>query len=265
MDLRGYDDAVMVDMLVTQAFWEDSSPALRSRWGLKAKGDVLVNVTAYLRTGSAAVDGQLRVEIPSALLNPVVTSVKLPATPATASGDHVTAVSSLVVVPAGAYELWWPNGYGAHPLYNVTATFVSAGGEASAMTRRVGFRRTFIRRVPIEGQPGRTMFFEVNGVKLFNKGSNLVPATPFHVQESELQRRTLQGAVDAHQSIIRVWGGGVYETDDTYDFADENGLMMWQGPPHTPPPLHHFPPSHPLTYAPLCVPAPCDACRGHLR
>lgn len=38
----------------------------------------------------------------------------------------------------------------------------------------------------------------------------------------------LQAAVDANMNLLRVWGGGVYQSDDFYDMADEMGLMIWE-------------------------------------
>ena len=42
------------------------------------------------------------------------------------------------------------------------------------------------------------------------------------------QRRVLASARDANMNMIRLWGGGYYESDAFYDLADEFGLMLWQ-------------------------------------
>lgn len=76
----------------------------------------------------------------------------------------------LVKVPPGAAELWWPNGYGTRTLYNMTASFLSAGlglrsrldsssksapvsGQASApessVTSTTGFRTVDLVQEPI--------------------------------------------------------------------------------------------------------------------
>ena len=76
---------------------------------------------------------------------------------------------------------------------------------------------------------GETFFFEVNGFRTFLKGANLVPIhiLPERVTKQKIEE-LLTFAKEAHMNVIRVWGGGMYESDYLYARADELGLLIWQ-------------------------------------
>lgn len=77
---------------------------------------------------------------------------------------------------------------------------------------------------------GATFYFRVNGVSIFAKGSNLIPTNilPELGQNETYIRYLLQSSKDVHMNMLRVWGGGVYESDVLYSIADELGIMIWQ-------------------------------------
>ncbi|KAI8475070.1 MAG: glycoside hydrolase superfamily, partial [Monoraphidium minutum] len=76
---------------------------------------------------------------------------------------------------------------------------------------------------------GSAFYFRVNGQPVYAKGANLIPLSvlPTNVTGADL-RRLLDDALDAHMNMVRIWGGGVYPSDDLYDYADERGIMIWQ-------------------------------------
>lgn len=43
------------------------------------------------------------------------------------------------------------------------------------MTKTVGFRDVKVIQEPLEGQPGTSFVFQVNGVRIFAGGSNWIP------------------------------------------------------------------------------------------
>lgn len=119
-------------------------------------------------------------------------------------------------------QLWWPAGQGAQHLY---ALAVEVDGAAHA--RRVGLRT--LELVTEKDGIGTTMKFRVNGRDVFAKGANWIPADALPGRNTEAAvRPLLESAQQAHMNMIRVWGGGIYETEFFYDLCDELGLMVWQ-------------------------------------
>ncbi|EJT97015.1 glycoside hydrolase [Dacryopinax primogenitus] len=130
----------------------------------------------------------------------------------------------------GQVDLWWPVGYGSQPLYTVGVILTDESGTIlDQLTQKIGFRRIALIQEPLSDQPGTTFLFEVNGVRMFIGGSCWVPidnmltlATP------ERYRTWLELMVRGNQNMVRIWGGGIYESDEFYDACDELGLLVWQ-------------------------------------
>ena len=79
--------------------------------------------------------------------------------------------------------------------------------------------------------PGLSFRFEINGVPLFIKGTNVIPTSVFlenEFRDEEYVKKILQTVVYSSMNMIRVWGGGIYQTDYFYDLADELGILIWQ-------------------------------------
>ena len=76
---------------------------------------------------------------------------------------------------------------------------------------------------------GEGFKFKVNGSDLFIKGANWIPEDnfPTRITKAKLRGRIMQ-AKDAGFNMLRIWGGGFYESDDFYDLCDEMGILVWQ-------------------------------------
>lgn len=137
-------------------------------------------------------------------------------------------------------ELWWPRGMGEQVLHDVV-TLLLPGQQAvdgqsleavsqRALDRRetrVGFRRVELKRAA--DRFGEEFRFEVNGRRLWCLGANWIPdhSFPSSVTRSSLEAQ-LRRAADMNMNMLRIWGGGVYESDDFYDVCDQLGILVWQ-------------------------------------
>jgi beta-mannosidase len=133
-----------------------------------------------------------------------------------------------VGIEIGNPHLWWPNGIGDQPLYEITVDLLDQDGELlDTKTKRIGLRT--LELVRKKDKWGESFCFAANGVRFFAKGANWIPADAFAARVTPDQYRDLlQSAADAHMNFIRVWGGGTYESGVFYDICDELGICVWQ-------------------------------------
>ena len=77
---------------------------------------------------------------------------------------------------------------------------------------------------------GESFYFSVNGLPVYIKGANWIPADNFlpRVLKNHRYRQLLEAAKEANINMLRVWGGGSYEDDQFYEICDELGIMVWQ-------------------------------------
>lgn len=123
-------------------------------------------------------------------------------------------------------QLWWPNGHGAQPLYTLKVHLIEDGEPIDTWERRIGLRTIRLDRTPDDD--GENFRFVVNSRAIFAKGANWIPAHAFVAGLTrEEYARDLQSAVAVHMNMIRVWGGGIYESEDFLDLCDELGLLVW--------------------------------------
>lgn len=124
-------------------------------------------------------------------------------------------------------QLWWPAGMGAQRLYTLRARLIIDGRAADERSARYGLRTIELRQRP--DKAGKSFMFVVNGVPVFAKGANWIPADAFPTRVTrERYRQLLESARDANMNMLRVWGGGYYESEDFYELCDELGLLIWQ-------------------------------------
>jgi len=217
--------------------------------------------TEFGADGTAHVTFSIAVDrAPNAATTPINLTVSLPR-----AGNETDALdvpipnSVTVVVPEGTgrviasvqvtiedAQLWWPNrhnptGAAIHPtLYSVEFE-LGAPERIDFLTSKIGLRTIELIREPDADGKGESFKFRVNGHDIFVKGANWIPADSF---QSRLEHdagkldcddladdrvyNLIWAACDAGCNMLRVWGGGIYESEHFYELCDEHGIMVWQ-------------------------------------
>jgi beta-mannosidase len=129
--------------------------------------------------------------------------------------------------------LWWPAGYGEQTLHELILKVSPVDAPKPGAcplweaSKQIGFRELAV--VAKEDEWGKSMKFAVNGREVFAKGANWIPADALPSRWNRKRLSSLLGsAVAANMNMLRVWGGGRYESEDFYALCDELGILIWQ-------------------------------------
>ena len=143
-----------------------------------------------------------------------------------------------------APRLWYPLGYGEQPLY----TFLIKDGEGTVYRETFGIRTVKIMQLPDEkgGEVYKRCLefrneeydkneifsgfvLKINGKKVFCRGGNWVPCVPFTGENVDSrQSEILELCAEAGVNMIRVWGGGAFESKHFYSECSRLGIMVTQ-------------------------------------
>ena len=133
-------------------------------------------------------------------------------------------------------KLWWPNGLGEQPLYSVRVQLIDTDGNAEenadgdildVWDKRIGLRKMSVSTA--KDEYGSEFAHMINNVKFFAMGADYIPEDNILSRTNyERTRNLLMQCKAANFNCIRVWGGGLYPSDDFYDICDELGLVVWQ-------------------------------------
>ena len=123
---------------------------------------------------------------------------------------------------------WWPIGYGKPTLCEATVSLETEGRQLDARTITTGLRTIELVQEP---QPsGATSFrFKCNGRDIFITGLNWTPLDAIFARITpERITHTLEKLAGIGCNMLRVWGGGIYESQHFYAECDRLGIMVWQ-------------------------------------
>jgi beta-mannosidase len=132
-----------------------------------------------------------------------------------------------LIVPMRNPQLWWPNEMGEQPLYDFEVVLKKDNRVLDSKKFKSGIR-TF-EMVDEPDSIGRAFYFKVNGVPMYAKGANYVPEEMIETWiNADNTLKLLQMAKDAHFNMLRVWGGGIYPSDDFFNICDSLGVLVWE-------------------------------------
>ncbi|KAF8774431.1 Beta-mannosidase like protein [Argiope bruennichi] len=182
-----------------------------------------MTITTHMETASFdLVNGNMTISLNDSVIFQSNISIK--------PDENLSAQKTIKIIFTKNYDikLWWPNGLGSRPLYTLKIIF-SNNEESVSKSIKIGFRTIELIQEPVENSTGLSFYFKVNGVPFFAKGSNWIPADSFQERVTpQYIENLLQSAKEANMNMLRVWGGGIYETDEFYETADRLGLLIWQ-------------------------------------
>jgi beta-mannosidase len=137
-----------------------------------------------------------------------------------------------------APRLWWPNGHGKQELYEAEVRLVRPSAEemspeeediSDLYTTLFGIRQISLTQNESVDPAALPYTLIVNGRKIYAKGWNWVPMdVMYSVPRPAKLERLLTLACRAHINLLRVWGGGLIETESFYEQCDRLGIMVWQ-------------------------------------
>ena len=124
-------------------------------------------------------------------------------------------------------KIWWPNEMGEQPLYDFEVRLLD--GDKILDSKKI---RTGIKTLEMVDEPdstGRAFYFKVNGVPMYAKGANYIPEEMIETwMNADNTLKLIREAKGAHFNMLRVWGGGVYPTDDFFNICDSLGILVWE-------------------------------------
>ncbi len=132
-----------------------------------------------------------------------------------------------IELPIMKPQLWWTHDLGEPYLYTLVVTLYAGDDRVDRSEQSVGVRTIELQQHNEQGE--RSFAFVLNGVRLYARGANWIPAdNRIGAIPNERYRELIELSAEAHMNMLRVWAGGIYEKDVFYELCDELGILVWQ-------------------------------------
>ena len=125
-------------------------------------------------------------------------------------------------------KFWWPNGFGEPYVYEFVVSVIQDGVVFDSRNITYG-----IRTVELDLKD-KKFTVNINGYPVYCKGANYVPPDMLYARLSNpdytpgnTMENLLHDAVNSNYNMIRLWGGGQYESDEFFRLASKLGIMVF--------------------------------------
>ncbi|MBP5505821.1 MAG: glycoside hydrolase family 2 [Bacteroidales bacterium] len=120
-------------------------------------------------------------------------------------------------------KLWWPINKGPQNLYNLKVRAVIRGTRVDEASLRFGIREVRADR----NTPDKSKTFYVNGRQIFIQGTNWIPEAMCRANDKRIYAQ-LRYTAQTGINLLRLWGGGITESEYFYSLCDELGILVWE-------------------------------------
>ncbi len=171
-------------------------------------------------------EGRLNISLTPENFKGVAANFSIPAV-AAADGTSLISLAPGDVPELSIHQphLWWPNGYGKPNLYRIRIRFIQKDRISDDTSFVFGIRTVSSKTENVTGWVRRD--FYVNGKRVHLVGGAWVPDMMLN-RDSLRYDYELHLCRNANVNLVRIWGGGLGETDDFYNLTDRYGLLVWQ-------------------------------------
>jgi len=143
-------------------------------------------------------------------------------------------------------KLWYPNGYGEQPLYEIRLTLMEQGNAYETRRMTTGIRKLAYARNERSTDDALPYTFVINDTPVYVKGVNMTPLDMLYGNVSSAHYEWLVLLMkNANVNLVRVWGGGIIEKEIFYALCDRYGIMIWQEFIQSSSGIDNTPPKHP--------------------
>jgi exo-1,4-beta-D-glucosaminidase len=172
--------------------------------------------TTLVNAGDQAVSGVLKGSIAEVGLR-----FEMPVTLSAGEEKHVAFDPAPVMKNP---KLWWPNGYGAQPQYELKLQFMVGGSLSDAQTVHFGVRQITSEMHENNGHYGRRIL--VNGQKIFARGGYVQPDA---LWDWTPERTDAEIRYYAQANLNLIYFEDIANPPDyLFDACDRNGVMIGQ-------------------------------------